>query len=433
MCTSTLQEQFLMADDQGYSFSSWTSFIEESQIRALLKYKVHYYFAGGKPGIMPTDIFAQIMQDLGAKYKEDPKLALEDFNYGPTGGQPWFRKTLAKRLRDVRSIPIDRETGWENVSITTGSQQALYALLDTLIDPGDVIITPSPAYLGFLVPAVKLGARVISVPTDLDGMIPEYVEKAIHASKVKFGKIPDLVYVVPDSDNPKGTTLPQNRRQALFDMCESHNILLIEDSAYAEIQFKKNPKPIKVLDKENHRVAYLGTTSKEAAVLRVGYSVLPTHVRDQVLKDKGHLDLCTSSLVQRILDEYYRNHIDEAMRKAMPLYKARYEAMAKAMDASFPEGERTHPTGGFFIWWKSAKEDFDSSAFMEEVAIPNEVLYVPGGAFYPIVGHKLTENGTDLEPSKPEHNTMRLGFSYRSPEIISEGVELLGNLLSEKQ
>ena len=97
-----------MADDQGYSFSSWTSFIEESQIRALLKYKVHYYFAGGKPGIMPTDIFAQIMQDLGAKYKEDPKLALEDFNYGPTGGQPWFRKTLAKRLCDVRSIPIDR-------------------------------------------------------------------------------------------------------------------------------------------------------------------------------------------------------------------------------------------------------------------------------------------------------------------------------------
>lgn len=422
-----------MANDNGYTFSSWTSFIEESQIRALLKYKVHYYFAGGKPGIMPTDIFATILEQIGGLYREDPQMALEDLNYGPTGGQPYFLKTLAKRLCDVRSIPIDCEDEWERVSITNGSQQALYALLDTLIDPGDVIITPSPAYLGFLVPAVKLGARVITIPTDLEGMIPEYVEKAIFASKVKFGKSPDILYAVPDSDNPKGTTIPQKRRQALFDLCENHNILLIEDSAYAEIQFKKNPKPIKVLDKENQRVAYLGTTSKEAAVLRVGYSVMPDHVREQVLKDKGYLDLCTASLVQRILDIYYREYIDEAMRKAIPLYKQRYEAMAKAIDASFPDGTRTDPTGGFFIWWESANKNFDSAKFMQEYAIPNDVLYVPGGPFYPIVGYNLSANGNDLTPSKPELNTMRLGFSYRSPEVISEGIERLGKLLSEHQ
>ena len=420
-----------MANNRGYSFSSWTSFIEESQIRALLKYKVKYYFAGGKPGIMPTDTFAKIMQDLSVKYLEDPKLALDDFNYGPTGGETWFLKTLAKRLCKVRSIPIDCDEGWDNVSITNGSQQALYALLDTLIDPGDVIITPSPSYLGFLVPAVKLGARIITVPTDLDGILPEYVEKAIYVSKIKFGKNPDLLYVVPDSDNPKGTTLPQKRRQALFDICESHNVLLIEDSAYAEIQFKKNPKPIKALDKDNQRVAYLGTTSKEAAVLRVGYSVMPPTIRDQVLKDKGYLDLCTSTLVQRILNEYYMNYIDEAMRRAIPLYKLRYEAMAKAMDASFPAGERTDPTGGFFIWWQSESPDFDSRKFMEEVAIPNDLLYVPGGPFYPLAGYALTGNGNELKASKPEANTMRLGFSYATPDIISEGIEKLGHLLSE--
>ncbi|MFW9978918.1 MAG: PLP-dependent aminotransferase family protein [Candidatus Thorarchaeota archaeon] len=420
-----------MANDRGYSFSSWTSFIEESQIRALLKYTVKYYYAGGKPGIIPTDTFAKIMQELGARYLEDPKLALDDFNYGPTGGHSWFLKTIAKRMCDVRKIPINCEADWENVSITNGSQQAIYALLDTLIDPGDIIITPSPAYLGFLVPAVKLGARVITVPTDLEGIIPEYVEKAVYVSKMKFGKIPDLVYVVPDSDNPKGTTLSQKRRQALFDICESHNILLIEDSAYAEIQFKKNPKPIKALDKENKRVAYLGTTSKEAAVLRVGYSILPPNVRDQVLKDKGYLDLCTSTLVQRILDEYYKNYIDAAMKHAIPLYQKRYEAMAKAMDASFPAGDRTDPTGGFFIWWQSENPEFNSKKFMEEVAIPNDILYVPGGPFYPITGYTLTENGNDLKPSKPEPNTMRLGFSYAEPDIIAEGIERLGKLLSE--
>jgi len=421
-----------MANDNSYGFATWTSFIEESQIRALLKYKVKYYFAGGKPGIVPTDTFADIMAELSVRYKKDPMMALDDLNYGPTGGAPWFLKTLAKRMCKVRKIPIDCETQWEDVSITNGSQQALYALLDTLIDPGDVIITPAPAYLGFLVPAVKLGARVITVPTDNKGIIPEFVERAIHLSKIKFGKNPDLLYVVADSDNPKGTTLPMNRRRALFDICENHNILLLEDAAYAEIQFKDTPKAIKTLDKDNSRVAYLGTSSKEAAVLRVGYSILPDNVREQVLKDKGYLDLCTTTLVQRILDEYYNKHIDDAMRVAIPLYKKRCEAMAKAIDESFPAGTRSDPTGGFFIWWQSDKSDFDSSKFMEDVAIPNDLLYVPGGPFYPITGHRLTADGNDLEPSVPEGNTMRLGFSFASPEIIYEGITRLGHLLSKQ-
>jgi len=381
---------------------------------------------------MPTDIFADIMIDISNRYKEDSKLALDDFNYGPTGGQPWFRKTLAKRLCDVRKIPINGEDQWDHVTITNGSQQALYAILDTLIDPGDVIITPSPAYLGFLVPAVKLGARVLTVNTDNDGIIPEQVEKAIHLSKIKFGKVPDLLYVVPDSDNPKGTTLPMSRRQALFDICENHNILLLEDSAYAEIQFKNNLKAIKTLDKDNNRVAYLGTSSKEAAVLRVGYSVLPENVREQVLKDKGYLDLCTATLVQRILDEYYSKYIDEAMKVSVPQYKKRYEAMAKAMDEFFPPGARTDPTGGFFIWWKSEDPNFNSSEFMERVAIPNDLLYVPGGPFYPIVGHRLTEDGNDIIPSVPEDDTMRLGFSYATSEVIAEGIEKLGKLMTKE-
>jgi len=421
-----------LANNRSYSFATWTSFIEESQIRALLKYNVKYYFAGGKPGIMPTDIFADIMADISERYKKDSKLALDDLNYGPTGGQSWFLKTLAKRLHDVRKIPIDPETEWDHVSITNGSQQALYALLDTLVDPGDVIITPSPAYLGFLVPAVKLGARVLTVSTDIDGIIPEEVERAVELSQKKFGKVPDLLYVVPDSDNPKGTTLSMKRRQALFDICTAHNILLVEDSAYAEIQFKKNPKPIKTLDKDNTCVAYLGTSSKEAAVLRVGYSVMPDNVREQVLKDKGYLDLCTTTLVQRILDEYYTKYIDQAMKVSIPAYRVRYEAMAKAIDEFFPAGERTDPTGGFFIWWQSEDANFNSSEFMQRVAIPNDLLYVPGGPFYPIEGFKVSDDGSDIIPSIPEANTMRLGFSYAVEEIISEGIEKLGKLLTKE-
>ncbi|MBS3794817.1 MAG: PLP-dependent aminotransferase family protein [Candidatus Thorarchaeota archaeon] len=420
-----------MAEEDSYAFASWTGFIPASQIRELLKYDVEYYFAGGKPGIIPTDTFAKILSDLSKEYVKKPRMALEDLNYGPTGGYKWFRKTLAKRLCNKRDINIDCEEDWERVSITSGSQQALYAVLDTMIDPGDVIVTPSPAYLGFLGPAVKLGARVITVPTDLDGIIPEYVDKAISLSKAKFGKHPDIVYVVPDSDNPKGTTLPMKRRRELFDICENYNLILLEDSAYAEIQFKETDvKPIKSLDKDNNRVAYLGTTSKEAAVLRVGYSVMPDSLRDQVLKDKGYLDLCTSTLIQRILDEYYRKYIDDVLIEGIKGYRKRYEAMAEAIDESFPPGKRTDPTGGFFIWWQSEKE-FDARDFLKQEAMPNDILYVPGTAFYPITGYSLGNGQDKLVPSKPEHNTMRLGYSYAEPDVISEGICRLGDLLTE--
>ncbi len=79
-------------------------------------------------------------------------------------------------------------------------------MIDTCIDQGDVILTTSPAYLGFLVPAVKMGAQVITVPTDLDGAIPEHFEEAIKCCKKELGKKPEMIYVVPDSDNPQETT-----------------------------------------------------------------------------------------------------------------------------------------------------------------------------------------------------------------------------------
>jgi len=167
-------------------------------------------------------------------------------------------------------------------------------------------------------------------------------------------------------------------------------------------------------------------------IRKLSKPLLPDNVKEQVLKDKGYLDLCTTTLVQRILDEYYTTHIDTAMKRSIPLYQERYEAMAKALDESFPAGARTDPTGGFFIWWQSENPDFNASKFMEEVAIPNDIIYVPGGPFYPITGHKISEDGNNLEPSTPEGNTMRLGFSYAPPDVISEGIARLGKLLTKE-
>ncbi|MFX1474373.1 MAG: PLP-dependent aminotransferase family protein [Promethearchaeota archaeon] len=420
-----------------YDFAAWTSFIPESEIRRLLKYNVPYYFGGGKPGALPVDIFAKILIDLGKEQlmqiqKGNEERVIDDLNYGPTGGKAFLRKTLAQRLIKHDGITLDKGAPEDDITITTGSQQALYAILDTCIDKDDVILTTSPAYLGFITPAVKLGARLVTVPTDLQGAIPEHFEAAIKRCEKELDRKPEMIYLVPDSDNPKGTTMPKQRREAIFNLAMEHNMIIVEDGAYREIQFRQpREKPIKALDEENKYVAYLRTSSKEAAVLRIGYSVFPPKLREQICKDKGYLDLCSPTLLQRLLDIYYRKHIDKALPKCLKVYKRRYETMAKAIDETFPAGKRTDPTGGFFIWWESEDSAFDANHFLEQTALPNDIIYVPGLAFYPIRGYTYRPDENHLVDVERPTNTMRISYSYTPIDIIEKGVRRLGKLLKQ--
>ncbi|MHA1589227.1 MAG: aminotransferase-like domain-containing protein [Candidatus Njordarchaeales archaeon] len=427
--------------DVRYTLSAWTDLIPESEIRRLLRFTVKYYLAGGKPGVIPLETFAKILEEVSHEQLEmikEGKITdvINQYNYEKTAGYDPLRIVLARRLRERDNIPLpsNDEEAKEKVIITTGSQQSLFILGDILIDPGDVIIVPEPAYLGFLGPMMRFGARIVTVPTDDKGIIPEYVEEAIKKSAEKFKRIPDIVYVISDSDNPKGTTLPMERRKRLYEIAEENKILLVEDAAYREIQFRKPLPPIKSLDKENKWVAYLRTTSKEAAVLRVGYCVIPDELIGNFLKSKGYIDLTTPTITQVILKIYYEKYIDKVLPETVRGYERRCKAMIKAIDEHFPEGFRTDPTGGFFVWWESANKNFDAARFLQEVAIPNEVSYVPGAAFYPLpqFGYRYDPDRKDILPLKDvPKNTMRLSYSFLPENLIEEGITRLGKLLSE--
>lgn len=423
-----------------YRLSAWTEVIPESEIRRLLRFTVKYYLAGGKPGILPLETFLNIfkeMADEGLKKIETSERieVLNMFNYEKTSGYDPLKLVLAKRLKQYDGIPLpnNEDEIKEKITITTGSQQALFILGDILIDPGDIVIAPVPAYLGFLGPMMRFGARIVLVPTDEKGIIPEYVEKAIELSKKKFNRNPDLIYVIPDSDNPKGTTLPLNRRKKLFEIAVNNGILLVEDAAYRDIQFKEKEPPIKSFDKENKWVVYLRTTSKEAAVFRIGYSVIPDDIVSEFLKSKGYIDLTTSTICQVVLKIYYEKYIDKVLPETVRGYEKRCKVMCETIDSYFPDGLRTDPTGGFFVWWEATKY-IDLKAFLEKVAIPNDISYVPGSAFYPLpkFGLLYDPEKNDIVPLDSVHaNTMRLSYSFLPEEDIAEGIKRLGKLLSE--
>ncbi len=418
---------------KAFDFATWTQLVPESEIRRLLRFKVRYYFAGGKPGVLPTRALSNILVELG-KYclqlveEGFNHKVIDIFNYCPTEGLKDLRETLANLLRERDGLNVN----WEDVLITTGSQQAIYTILDVLLNPEDVIIVPRPAYLGFVNTVLKFRAKIVTIPMTEQGIDPEHVKRAIKLSNEKFGKKPDLVYVIPDSDNPSGTTMPLKRREELFEVAHDEGILIVEDSAYREIQFcEERIPPIKSFDVDNSTVAYLRSSSKEAAVFRIGYSVLPSELKKEVIKSKGYIDLNTPVITQMLAKLYYQNYFKEHIEEIREGYKKRCEVMKKTIDEYFPDGKRTDPKGGFFIWWSAYNAKFDSKKFLEEVALKNDIVYVPGTAFYPRIGYAYFPDRESIEVLKPETNGMRLGYSYLSPKDIKEGIKRLGLLLSK--
>ncbi len=422
--------------ERNHRYAQWTYELKESEIRRLLRFNPPYYFAGGKPGALPLKIMSSILEEiiseeLSEKNEIGSTLALD---YGPSEGIPELRQVLGERLRLRDGISLTKGEEFKEVIITTGSQQAVYGVLDAMINPGDSIIIPRPVYLGFLGIAVKLGANIVSIPTDDGGIIPEGIARAFELLEKERKKAPKLIYTIPFSDNPKGSTLSLRRKKEIFNLAEQWDALLIEDAAYKEIRYgharEKPLDPMKKLDKENRRVAYINSSSKEAAVLRIGYSVVPPSLGERIIKAKGYYDLCTPSITQKIALYYYRDHIDHALPKIVGAYEERALAMKRAVD-TFLEGSRTDPEGGFFVWFASENEKLDTAKLLTE-ALEAGVLYVPGAAFYPNTGVALNQDLSRFVPSMTKTNEIRLSYSTSKPEDITKGIEILGNLLALK-
>jgi len=163
---------------------------------------------------------------------------------------------------------------------------------------------------------------------------------------------------------------------------------------------------------------------------------MPDYLLFEAEKSKGYLDLCTPTLTQRFAEIYYDKYIDNELPKIILKYKEQKDAAYNALLDTFPEGDFTNPSGGFFIWYQAKGEKaytFDVKKFNQEILLPNEVLVVPGAAFYPPNGHSYDPEAREIEPLKVIKGGMRIGYSLLTKDLIDAGVRKLGKLLTENQ
>jgi len=398
--------------------TAWTSryartrTIKSSAIRELLKLTQRpeiISFAGGLPAseLFPTDRFRMACCKV---LEEQSRHALQ---YGATEGYEPLREMVA---RHIARYGIKART--ENVLITSGSQQALDLIGKLLINPGDRVLVEAPTYLGALQAFSVYGADYVSVPSDENGLCSELLEGPLRSG-------PEFMYVLPNFQNPGGTTLSEGRRHQLVLLADKYGVPIVEDDPYGQLRYEgEHLPPLVVIDRENLRrdngysignVIYLSTFSKTLAPgLRLGWIVAPPEVISKLVQLKQGADLHTSTFVQMVAYEVARdNFLDEHVKLIRRVYRQRRDVMLQSLQEFFPpEVSWTHPLGGLFLWVTLPAGLSAQKLF--EAALRENVAFVPGDSFY-------APNGSHDDALRH----MRLNFSAAPPEQIREGIRRL--------
>ena len=393
-------------------YAQRTKVLKSSAIRELLKMSQKpdmISFAGGLPA---PDVFP------AARFREACQRVLDDnakhaLQYGASEGYEPLREMVA---RHIQRYGIKAKT--ENVLITSGSQQALDLIGKLLINSGDRVLVEAPTYLGALQAFNVYGAEYVSVLSDDDGLRTDLLEKPLRSG-------PKFMYVLPNFQNPGGTTLSEERRHELVLLADRYGVPIVEDDPYGQLRYEgEHLTPLVVLDRENLRrddgyslgnVIYLSTFSKTLAPgLRLGWIVAPAEVISKLVQLKQGADLHTSTFAQFVAYEVAKDgFLDEHVKLIRKVYRERRDVMLAALKEFFPEDVKwTHPKGGLFLW-VTLPQGMNCQKLFED-AIREKVAFVPGDCFY--AGNGFTEEG---------FRHFRLNFSYGTPEQIREGVRRL--------
>ncbi|ADT84102.1 aminotransferase-like domain-containing protein [Thermococcus barophilus] len=359
------------------------------------------------PNLIPREVLGKLAKDVLANI---PSSVM----YTPANGIPELREEVAKFLKKYEHVEVSPE----EIVITVGGTGALDLLGRILIDPGDVVITENPSYINTILAFEQLGAKVEGVPIDSKGMKPDALQEKIRELKSKGQKI-KFIYTIPTGQNPMGVTMSEERRKALLEIASEHDLLIVEDTAYNFMKYEdREIRSLKALDKEG-RVIVAGTLSKVLGTgFRIGWVVAKGEIRDKVLMEKSPIDFCAPTISQYIALEYLkRGYFEEYhLKRALPGYKEKRDAMVNALQEHLPNAEFTKPIAGMFVML-FLPENADGMAFANELMERKGVVVVPGKPFY------TDESG---------RNTIRLNFSRPSKEEIEEGIKRLAELYNEK-
>jgi DNA-binding transcriptional MocR family regulator len=317
-------------------------------------------------------------------------------------GLPALRAAIADMLATRHGVPTDPA----QIIITTGGQQALDLLIRCEVGAGQAVVTEDPTFPGVLDALHRAGARLVGVPPGDVTRLTAAV--AAHA--------PALVYLIPTHQNPVGSVLAGEARDAVVALARRRpDVTFVDDLTLAELPLSDGcvPPPLAALAPDAPNIVTVGSLSKLYwGGLRVGWARAPAGVADRLAAAKAAADLGSSAYQQGLAAALVTGRHDEIVKWRADWLRPRYEAAGAALRAALPGWTWTPPAGGLTIWAR-LPGGLDSGAFTQ-AALRRGVALVPG---------RLLSAG-DGDGGKSH---LRLAFTL-PPERVAAAIATLGEI-----
>ncbi len=355
------------------------------------KLKGFYYLNDGV-----SDTRLSPMKAVAKEYRSlaNRKRNIEYLGYGTTYGNPELRTALVDYLNETRGLHITKE----QLLITRGSQMALYLASRLLFEPNSYVIVGETNYIAADRTFQYVGARVLRVPVDKNGLDTEAVEALCNTYPIK------ALYCTSHHHHPTTVTLSAKRRMHLLNLARTHRFAIIEDDYDYDFHYDHAPILPLASHDQNGNVIYIGSVCKTVApVYRVGYLIAPKTFVDQCAKLRRIVDRQGDSLLEATFANFIKNgDLDRHIRKVLKIYAARRILFCTLLKKQLGDAVTfTVPKGGMAVWVCLQKQ-----YTWETIAIGAKKHGL-------IIG-----DWERYDTSKTGHNAIRMGFAaYNESEI----------------
>jgi len=291
----------------------------------------------------------------------------------------------------------------DRVLIGNGSLQLLEFLCLQMLEPGDVVLVESPTYDRTLTLLHRHGAKVVGIPLEADGPDIEALERSLAKEAPKF------FYIIPDFQNPAGTTCSGAKRRRIVELAGRHGFLLVEDAPYRLLRYRGDEEPT-LFSLAPERTLHVSSFTKLIAPgVRTGFMVGAPALIAKLAKVAEDTYISPGYVAQGITYEWCRRGLlAPQVERLKKLYAPRLDACLAALAENMPDAPMTRPDGGFFI----------------SLTLPNGVLTSAVRTEAAARGLNISE-GRGFFPDGGGERFLRLPFCALSPAEINDGIQRL--------
>jgi aspartate aminotransferase len=294
-------------------------------------------------------------------------------HYAPVAGVVELREAIARRLSDKHKTSVDPS----NVLVSPGAKVMIYAIIHSLVDPGDEVIYAAPVYPAYEAAVRMAGAVPVQIVLDESREFRFSLEEMARRITPRTKMI-----VINTPQNPTGGVLTLDDLKGVAKLAREHDLLVLSDEIYSEIYYDQPTAGMLDVPGIEDRLLLVNGFSKTFAMTgwRVGYSVLPRDLVPTVNLFMNSSVSSTSTFCQLAAVEAFTDETSEMVQNMVQEFRRRRDVFVDGLN-SIPGIRCLRPHGAFYLFPNVSGLGRSSREIADRLLDEAGVAALPGTAF----------------------------------------------------